>query len=82
MGCGVLLAPSVELLINLSPLQTYAVTDMTGGVATLVLDLPDNPGLVGIQLTLQSAVIDLSTFAVEVSNALEFVIVLCSRMRR
>jgi hypothetical protein len=76
MGCGVLLAPSVELLINLSPLQTYAVTDMTGGVATLVLDLPDNPGLVGIQLTLQSAVIDLSTFAVEVSNALEFVIVL------
>jgi hypothetical protein len=45
---------------------------MTGGQGLIQLPVPNNFALVGVVVTLQSVVVDLTTFAGEVSNAIEF----------
>jgi hypothetical protein len=72
-GCGLLLSPTEELLLALTRFPTllgYGV--MSGGLATVPVALPNNPALVGLEVTLQAAIVDTLTFASELSNAIEF----------
>jgi hypothetical protein len=72
-GCGLLLSPTEELLLALSPfpaLLGYGV--MSGGMATVPVTLPNNLAFVGLEVTLQAAIVDTNTFASELSNAIEF----------
>jgi hypothetical protein len=72
-GCGLLLSPTEELLLALSPFPTllgYGV--MSGGLATVPVAIPNNLAFVGLEITLQAAIVDTLTFASELSNAIEF----------
>jgi hypothetical protein len=72
-GCGALLSPTEELLLALSPAPTLlGVTPLLGGLAANTFNIPNNPALVGIEVTLQSAIVNTTTFATELSNAIEF----------
>jgi hypothetical protein len=72
-GCGVQLSATEELLLALAPAPTfYGLSTMTSGGATMPLSVPNAPGLLDLKVTLQSVVVDTTTFAREFSNGLEF----------
>jgi hypothetical protein len=72
-GCGLQLSANAELLLSLTPFPTLGtISFMTGGQGLIQLPVPNNFALVGVVVTLQSVVVDLTTFAGEVSNAIEF----------
>jgi hypothetical protein len=72
-GCGLLLSPTEELLLALAPFPTpLGFGVLSGGSANVAVSLPNDLALVGIEVTLQAALVDTSTFASELSNAIEF----------
>ncbi|MEZ5979635.1 MAG: FG-GAP repeat protein [Planctomycetota bacterium] len=71
-GCGTPIAGG-ELLLALSPAPTaLGISIVFAGISPVPLSVPNVAGLVGIRVTLQSALVDTTTFASEISKGLEF----------
>ncbi|QDU83174.1 hypothetical protein Pla163_02710 [Planctomycetes bacterium Pla163] len=74
-GCGTLLPDGNELLLALVPFPSfYKLAFLSSGSATVSLQFPPNPALVGLRVAFQAAVIDPLTFASEVTTAIEGVV--------
>ncbi|MEZ5978866.1 MAG: integrin [Planctomycetota bacterium] len=71
-GCGSILAPGEEVLVDLAPSLTFhSYSAVSGGLGTLAIAVPPQPNLAGVHVTFQSLFVDTATFESEFSTALE-----------
>ncbi|MEZ5978864.1 MAG: hypothetical protein R3F34_11645 [Planctomycetota bacterium] len=71
-GCGTPLTPVDERRSRCTFPVLHSFSSVVGGAGTVSLALPGAPGLAGIHVTLQSAIVDTATFATELTSGLEF----------
>ncbi|QDU86628.1 hypothetical protein Pla163_37790 [Planctomycetes bacterium Pla163] len=74
-GCGTPLGAGEELLLQLAPFpRALALAPLVGGNGTAPFPIPNQAVLVGLRLTVQSVLLDTTTFHAEFSSALEFAV--------
>lgn len=74
-GCGLLLGVGQEALMALAPFPTLiGVVPFALGDGTQPLPIPNEPSLVGIRLTFQSVLVDITDGSSELSRGLEVII--------